>query len=108
MKGRELCESYQRFAAQSREKNLWYNLQEERKLRKWTSWSAHFAWGALIVWGVDHLAPLGWAVCASAAGGILWEVVLHYVLRWKASVLDLLTWWMGTIAAALVRILVFP
>jgi hypothetical protein len=87
--------------------SLWKLLEDERLARKWPSWSAHFAWGIVIVWAVAHRMPLGVGLVVSAAVGAGWEIIPALIWQdksWRASALDLVPWLLGACAATVAAI----
>jgi hypothetical protein len=85
---------------------MWLTLEEERRQRKWTNWSAHFAWGALLVFvGVGFHWPLGLAYLAAMGVMVLFEVG-HPLLHWRPSAVDTAASIMGS-TVALFYVLLF-
>jgi hypothetical protein len=72
-----------------------------------TSWSAHFAWGALLVAAGARIGySAQWAFLMSTGAGAAWEVVGEIITRWFywrrepwwASVMDWIPWLLGAAA----------
>jgi hypothetical protein len=90
--------------------SLWKDLATERAQRKWPSWSAHIAWGALLVLAGHLQAALGWALLFSVICGFAWEFGWAVMTNPKnaanrASVGDVCAWILGSVAGALLSIL---
>lgn len=84
----------------------WMTPEQERRLRKWTNWSGHFAWGGFLVFVLNLWWPHFVAVGVSGVIGALWEV-LYWALTNKgepanrASLIDCTFWLEGSIYAGL-------
>jgi len=92
--------------------------EQERALRKWPNWSAHFAWGALIVLAAERLLPavcsadLPWHVVGwfgSMAIGVLWELVIWLFSdkddpSRRACMVDAIVWILGSSGGSLLTI----
>jgi len=86
---------------------MWKTAQAERAARKATSWSAHFAWGGFIVCAWALVIETGWALAASIAAGLMWEIGWSALASPRdpanrASVVDWVFWIMGAVAGALI------
>jgi len=84
-------------------------MASERAQRKYTSWSAHIAWGAFFVLAADLQTELGWALLASIIIGFGWEIGWATMARPRkpedrASVGDLCAWIIGSVIGALLSI----
>lgn len=84
---------------------FWKSVAEEVR-PKWTGWSSHLAWGALIVLAVDRVSALGWGFTISVLAALGWEIGGHFLSGrvWRAGIIDAVFWIVGAIAAALLAI----
>ncbi|MBE9509102.1 MAG: hypothetical protein IMY86_13780 [Chloroflexi bacterium] len=79
---------------------------QERASRKWTSWSAHFAWGTVLSLAGAAIMPGAIAWLISMLAGVMWETG-YWLLTDKAnhenraSRVDAIVWIMGSGAGAL-------
>lgn len=78
----------------------WLTLAEEATLRKPVNRSAHFAWGAVMVWLADILgAPVLVMFVVPAAAWVAWEMgwwVLHgCTFKERGSVMDVVAGVLG-------------
>jgi hypothetical protein len=79
---------------------------EMRLTTKWTSWSAHLAWGGFLTVALSVFVVPFDAAAAVGVFWILWEVVGGIVYKpWRRAVLDLLAGWLGVMLGVAVVLL---
>lgn len=84
----------------------WMTPQQERRLRKWSNWSGHFAWGgflALAAWlKLPHFPAVGVSIALGAAWELLyWKFSDSEDATGRACFIDWAFWIMGAVAGGL-------
>ena len=72
------------------------SIKAELKSPKWSSWSAHVAWGINLTILSSYFFTMPEAVALSFAAGLIWEGLVGIPFGWGPKVLDLATWLAGS------------